>query len=294
MLDILQTYLNGAASPEFTQMIREAHESLDLFINDDYQGDFTQLLMLDDAVDAGETVQNILDCTKNYQLQVLKQLGIDADPETRVDNLTRLLRGIYDVEHSEDPAKVLERATLELHPPELLAEILAVCTATPPEEWLVDLHDVSQMTIQKIIENASQMNAIKQGAKEPEVDHRTPYILAYKAFKETLLTIKGQPTLLLDKAFLEGMDVGYPFVLYLNLTGDEIGTLEPVPCAANLIAAALVSTDGHEKVREVIEAHLEHYVHDLDKLTKVTICVSDLLLRHQQRITTGVKTNAPA
>lgn len=294
MLDILQTYLAGAASPEFLEMIREAHGVLDLFINDDYQGDFTQLLMLDSSVDQGETVQNIHDCTKNYQLQVLKQLGINADPETRVDHLTRLLRGIHDVEHNEDPAKVLERATLELHPAELLAEILAVCTATPPEEWLVDVHDVSQMTIQKIIENAAQMNAIKLGGTEPPLDHRTPYILAYKAFKETLLTIKGQPTLLLDKAFLEGMDVGYPFVLYLNLTGDEIGTLDAVPCAANLIAAALVSTDGHEKVREVIDAHLEHYVPDLDKLTKVTICVSDLLLRHQQRITTGVRTNAPA
>ncbi len=292
MLDILQTYLNDAASPEFVTMIREAHDSLDLFLNDDYQGDFVQILMLDDAVDQGETVQNIHNCTQNYLLQVLKQVGITADPETRLANLTRLLRGIHDVECSDDPAKILESAALELHPPELLAEILQDCTATPAEEWLVDLHSVSQRTIEAIIEHASQTNAIKLGALEPEVDHRAPYIASYKLFKETLGALKGNITPLLDKAFSEGMDVGYPFVVYLNLTGAEIATLDAVPCAANLIAAAFVSTDGHDHPREIIQAHVEHYVSDLDKLTKVAIAVNELLLRHQQRITTGVKSNA--
>jgi hypothetical protein len=294
MLDILQTYLNDAASPDFVQMIRQAHDSLD------YQDDFVQLLMLDDAVDQGETVQNIYNCTQNWQFEVLKQLGISVDPELRIEHLTRLLRGIHDVEHSDDPAKILERATLELHPPELLAEILAACTASPPEEWLVDLNDVSQMTIQKIIEMAAQANAIKLGATEPEIDHRGPYIKAFKDFKESLIWSGGKkygnipPAILMDKYFTEGMDVGYPFVVYLNLTGEELGTLDAVPCAANLVVAALVSTDGHEKPREVIAAHAEHYVTDLDKLTRVTVAVSDLLLRYQTYLTTGVKKDATA
>lgn len=297
MLDILQSALTATNSPEFVEMIREAHASLDLFIDDGYQGDFVQLLMLDDAVDQGETPNNVYETTRNYQLQVLKQLGIEADPETRVEHLTRLLNGIHDVERSDDPAKILERAALELHPPELLAEILACCTATPPEEWLVDLHDVSQRTIVKIIELATQANEIKQGAEERE-DHRGPYIQAFKDFKNSLRFKDGRmaPTtnvlILMDRYFAEGMDVGYPFVVYMNLTGETFATLEDVECAANLITAALVSTDGHENPRPVIEAHLDHYIHDLDKITRVQIAVNDLLLRYQTYLTTGVRVNA--
>jgi hypothetical protein len=296
MLDILQSTLNDINSPEFVEMIREAHASLDLFIDDDYQGDFVQLLMLDDAVDQGETSNNVYETTRNYQLQVLKQLGIEADPETRVENLTRLLTGIHDVERNDDPAKILERAALELHPPELLAEILACCTSTPPEEWLVDLHDVSQRTIVKIVEMASQANAVKVGSAEVE-DTRTPYVKAFKDFKASLRFKDGQMTgttpvtMFMDRYFNEGMDVGYPFVLYMNLAGEAFGTLEDMECAANLIGAALVSADGHDNPRPVIEAHLEHYIADLDKITRVQIAMSNLLLRYQAYLTTGVKKN---
>jgi hypothetical protein len=296
MLDILQSTLNDINSPEYVEMIREAHASLDLFINDDYQGDFVQLLMLDDAVDQGETSNNVYETTRNYQLQVLKQIGIEADPETRVENLTRLLNGIHDVERNDDPAKILERAALELHPPELLAEILACCTATPPEEWLVDLHDVAQGTIVKIVELASQANAIRVGAEEIE-DTRTPYVKAFKDFKTSLRFKDGKMlgntpvVMFMDRYFNEGMDVGYPFVLYMNLAGEAFGTLEDMECAANLIGAALVSSDGHENPRPVIEAHLDHYIQDLDKITRVQIAVSDMLLRYQAYLTTGVKKN---
>jgi hypothetical protein len=297
MLDILQSALTATNSPEFVEMIREAHASLDLFINDDYQGDFVQLLMLDDAVDQGETSNNVYETTRNYQIQVLKQLGIEVDPEIRVEHLTRFLTGIHSVEASDDPAKVLERAALELHPTELLAEILASCTATPPEEWLVDLHDVSQRTIVRIIELASQANAFKEGEKEHE-DHRGPYVKAFKDFKASLRFKDGKmaPTtnvlILMDRYFNEGMDVGYPFVVYMNLTGETVATLEDVECAANLICCALVSTDGNASPRAIIESHLEHYIVDLDKLTRVSIAVNDLLLRYQTYLTTGVKTNA--
>ncbi len=296
MLDILQSTLNATNSPEYVEMIREAHASLDLFINDDYQGDFVQLLMLDDSVDQGETSNNVYETTRNYQLQVLKQLGIEADPETRVENLTRLLTGIHDVERNDDPAKILERAALELHPPELLAEILACCTSTPPEEWLIDLHDVSQRTIVKIVELASQANAIRVGGIEVE-DVRAPYVKSFKDFKASLRFKDGKMAgttpvvMFMDRYFNEGMDVGYPFVLYMNLAGEAFGALEDLECAANLIGAALVSSDGHENPRAVIEAHLENYIQDLDKITRVQIAVGDMLLRYQAYLTTGVKKN---
>jgi hypothetical protein len=292
MLDILQSYLNDASSPEFTQMIREAHEALDLFGIEHYQDDFVELLMLDDAVDQGETVQNIYDTTRNWLLDVLKLLGVtpadDTPEDARVEHLTRILTGIHAIETSEDPAKLIERAKLEYPPEELLAELLAVVTPISPEEWLIDIHVVSQMLIQKIIENASQALSLKDNDDE-SVDHRVKYIQEYKDFKATVQAKGLKATMLMDEYFRTGMDVGYPIVVYLNLAGQTIGTLEPVDCAVNLISMALVSTDGHETPREAIHAHLEHYINDLDVLTKVDIAVSQILLQHQIYKTSGVK-----
>lgn len=291
MLDILQTYLNDAASPDFTQMIREAHASLDLFGIEHYQDDFVQLLMVDDNVDAGQTVQNIYNTTKNWQYQTLMRLGVTLDPEIKVEHLTRFLLATHALEATDDPTAVLDRATLELHAPELFAELLAVVSAYPPEEWLVDIHDVSQMTIRRVIELAAQRNAIRVGSEEPAVDHRIPYVKAYKAFKETLSAKKFSSELLMDRFFAEGMDVGYPFVVYLNLVGETLGTLDIPALASNMIAMALVSTDGHEKVRDVINTHLENYVNDLDVITRITILVNDLLIQHEHVHSSGVKPN---
>jgi hypothetical protein len=245
--------------------------------------------MLDDAVDHGETVQNIYDCTRNWQVNVLKMLGIEVSEDSRVDHLTRLLNGVHTVETFEDPFLILERGGLELQPVELLAEILAVTSHIPPEDWLVDLEDVSQMLIQKILENASQHATIINNAKVEEDTHRKKYITTYKDFRRNLIHNRTKAVLLMDKYFEQGMDVGYPYVVYLNLTGAQIGTLEAIDCAANMISMALISTDGHDRPREVIKAHLEHYIQDLDVLTKVDIAVNELLLRFQIDMTSGVK-----
>jgi hypothetical protein len=289
MLDILRTYLTDAASPENLEMIQEAHASLDVFGIQDYQDDFVQLLMLDDAVDHGETVQNIYDCTRNWQVNVLKLLGVEVSEDARVDHLTRLLNALHAVEIFEDPTLILERGSLELHPEELLAEILATASHTPPEEWLVDIETVSQMLIQKILENASQHATIIANGNIEEDEHRKKYINTYKDFRQNLFQNRTKAVLLMDKYFEQGMDVGYPYVVYLNLAGTEIGTLEVIDCAANMISMALISTDGHDRPREVIKAHLEHYVQDLDVLTKVDIAVNELLLRFQIDMTSGVK-----
>lgn len=288
MLDILQTYLNDAASPEFTQMIREAHEALDLFGIQDYQDDFVQVLMIDDAVDEGETTQNIHNTTYNWQVAVLKMMGIIPADDARVDHLTRLLRSIHLLEEYNDPVKIMERTTLEMPPEELLAEILTAVSDVQPEEWLVDIAEVSQMTIQKIIELASRAVSLRL-SDETLIDVRNKYITEYKKFQETIALNRIKTKLLMDGYFESGMDVGYPLVVYLNLPGQELATLDPIDCAANLVSMALISTDGHEKPRETIKAHLDHYISDLDAVTKVDIAVNDILLKHEIYKSSGIK-----
>lgn len=291
MLDILQTYLNDAASPDFVQMIREAHEALDLLGVEHYQDDFVQILMMDDAADQGQTIQNIYTATQNWLVNVVKMLGVTPADELRVEHLTRLLKTVHAVEHFEDPQKIIEKAQLELQPVELLAEILAVAGSTPPEEWLVDIHDVSQRTIAKIIEISVEALSFKIDNGDQDMIHRTTLINTYKQFKLFLRDkiLKTSIVLLMDEFFAAGMDVGFPIAIYLNLTGSQIGTLDPLNTAANLISMALISTDGHLTPREAIKTHLEHYVADLDALTKVDILVSELLVKFEIYKTTGVK-----
>lgn len=289
MLDILQTYLNDAASPDFVQMIREAHAALDLLGVEHYQDDFVPILMMDDQVDQGETTQNIYDTTRVWLLDVVKMLGVTPAEEIRVEHLTRLLTTIHAVEHFEDPEKILEKAALELDPVELLAEILAVAGATPPEEWLVDLHDVSQRTIAKIIEISAEALSFKIDHGDQDIQHRTTLISTYRQFKNFLRDKAFKVSLLMDEFFAAGLDVGFPFAIYLNLTGTQIGTLDTESTAANLISMALISADGHLTPREAIKAHLEHYVADLDTLTKVDITINEMLVKFEIYKTTGVK-----
>jgi hypothetical protein len=291
MLDILQTYLNDAASPDFVQMIREAHAALDLLGVEHYQDDFVQILMVDSELDQGETLQNIYATTQDWLINVIKLLGVVPADEIRVEHLTRLLKTVHAIEHFEDPQKILEKATLELEPVELLAEMLSVAGDAPPEEWLVDIHDVSRRTIAKIIELSTEALAFKVQHGEQDMLHRQTLIATYKTFKNFLRDKAVKATLLMDDFFSQGMDVGFPFVIYLNLVGQPIASLGTVEAAANLISMALISTDGHASPREVIKLHLEHYFQDLDALTKVDMMVSELLVRFESYKTSGVKIN---
>jgi hypothetical protein len=283
MIDILRDYLTGAASPEFVQTIDDAHAAIDTFELPDYSDAFVEILMMDDEVDQGQTVQQIYDKTRDIQLVLLKALGVTPADEARVDHLTVLLNGLQAIETFQDPHSILQHCALEMQPEELLAEVLSLTTHLAPEELLVDLHEVSQMTIQKIIEIAAR----QQEAQEPE-DHvavRQKYVDAYQRFRNLV----GGTDLVLDQYFAGGMDVGYPFLIYANLVGRALEGMPVANIAANLVSMALVSTDGYENPRSVIQAHIEQFINDLDILTKADIAIGDLLLQCQIKQTTGIK-----
>ncbi|WP_429321831.1 hypothetical protein [Paraburkholderia sp. GAS448] len=273
------------------QTIDEAHSVLDEFGVEDYSDIFVQILMMDDVVDRGQTVQDVYDATHDLQAGLLRALGVTVSDEARVDHLSVLLRGLKAIERFHDPAAILRHCELESHPEDLLAEVLGLTIGTPAEELLVDLHGVDQPAIQRIIEVAiAQVQAQSEDqTPEDERPDKTPYVQAWRRFRE----FTGGPPVLLERFFSDGLDVGYPFALYVNMIGPELETLPPGVIAANLVAMALISSDGNANPRTVISAHIDTLLHDLDLITKVTIEANDLLVKSEIRATTVIRTEAP-
>ncbi|WP_167306357.1 hypothetical protein [Caballeronia arationis] len=180
-------------------------------------------------------------------------------------------------------ALILQHCAMDLHPEELLAEVLSVTTSHTAEELLVDIHAVSQRTIQKIIEITSDRVELE----EPE-DHaaaRQKYLDAYRRFKNHI----GGLDLILDHYIASGIDFGYPFMIYANLVGRAFEGMPVQNIAANLVSMAIISTDGFESPRSVIKAHIEDFINDLDILTKADIAIGDLLLKCEIKETTWIK-----
>ncbi|MBB5409386.1 hypothetical protein HDG34_003327 [Paraburkholderia sp. HC6.4b] len=287
MIDILRGYLAQASSPEFMQTIDEAHTVLDEFGIEDYADIFVQILMMDDVVDRGQTVQDVYDSTHDLQVGLLRALGVTVSGEARVDHLSVLLRGLKAIESFHDPAAILRHCELESHPEELLAEVLSITTGAPAEDLLVDLHGVDQPTIQRIVEVA--IAQAEDRIPEGERLDKAPYVQAWRRFRE----FADGPPVLLERFFSDGLDVGYPFALYVNMIGPELETLPPAVVAANLVAMALISSDGNGNPRSVISTHIDTMLHDLDLITKVTVAANDLLLKCEIRATTAIRTETP-
>jgi hypothetical protein len=283
MIDILRDYLAGAASPEFTQTIEEAHAALDALQLPDYSDDFVEILMTDDGTDQGQTVQHIYDTTREILVTLLKAMGVEPSEDARVSHLTTLLTGLHAIESYQDPRIILQHCAMDLHPEELLAEILSVTTSHTAEELLVDIHGVSQRTIQKIIEVTNERVELEEPDEHSTV--REKYLDAYRRFKNHV----GGLDLIMDHYIASGVDFGYPFTIYANLVGRAFEGMPVQNIAANLVSMAIISTDGYENPRAIIKAHIEDFINDLDLLTKADIAIGDLLLKCEIKETTGIK-----
>jgi hypothetical protein len=288
MIDILRDYLAQASSPELMQTIDEAHSVLDEFGVESYPDIFVQILMMDDVVDRGQTVQDVYDATRDLQVGLLRALGVTVSDEARVNHLSVLLKGLKAIESFHDPHAILQHCELESHPEELLAEVLGLTTGTPAEELLVDIHGVGQPVIQRIVEVAIAI--VEDQTPEAERPDRTRYVQAWRRFRE----FASGPPVLLERFFADGLDVGYPFALYVNMVGPELETLPPEMIAGNLVAMALISSDGNGNPRGVISTHIDTLLHDLDLITKVTVAANDLLLKCEIRSTTAIRTDTPS
>ena len=276
MLDILSDYLNGATTPELKTSIEEAFNVFDrVSVEDNYTQTYEQILAAESDVEDIETLNAIVSFTKDVLRQILKEHGITCISEISIHVMVTLINGILDIQEYLDPGLILQTASMEGSSLEILAEVLAIVTDICVNEIMVNLEEVNQFTITRIKEMSNQqeeaMSVESRIRKQEHID-------LFKKFCQ----FSNVNDLFVGKMIANGIDVGYPFLIYANTIGRQLETVVPKRAAEELIAMALISSDGKERVRAIIKEHIDKYIANIDKVTLVDIAVSDIMLRFQK------------
>lgn len=273
MLDALHEYLKDAATPETYLEIQNAHAVFDRLGMDSYDEGFLELLMVDDEVDNGVTLTSVVNLTRHLLTAVLGQHGVTVVAETSMQRLTELVTVLLDIPDWEDQHGLLVIAQQIKSPVECFAELVEVVSTHSADDILVSLDGVSDSLLRKIASLCAQK--LIDEDEEDVMTFRNERLGGYRAFvdQQQLQNTRIQ-TLVAN-----GMDAGYPFRLYCDQIGRDVEAL-PVPDAAReLVAMALLSSDGHTSPDAVITPELEFLIADADVRTKVLVAVRDLIFK---------------
>lgn len=272
MLDLLDDYLSDAASPELKESIRAAHELFDRYGLDTYEQGFEEFLMTDDAVDTGKTLKDIYDLTRSLQFKILEehQLVIDEDAPPSVLNI--FLDGIKRLENYDQPDVIYSILQQPKDAMELIAECIGQVTGMEVDRLHQYVMNCGPALLQTIL---SKLDQIHFDLSDEEIVSRRERVERYQRFIRIAEIKQLKVAYLLE----HGMDVGHPVMVYLNVIGNDFEEMEATYIANELVAMCLISSDASDNPRSAIAEHLEQFVSDMDKITKIDITVGDILLK---------------
>ena len=272
MLDILNDYLNGAVTSELKIAIEDAHAVFERIELPNYENGFEELLMTDDTVSLGDTPIHITNLTIAFLRQILFQHGITTVEGTDIVTLTKLARAMLDIQDYDNPTEITRTASTYGSPEEILAEIIALVTEHNADEILIHLETVSQMTITRIIEVMGQHSEDEES--DEDITLRRQRVELFVRLQNYLMKPIIHTSLMLS----EGLDVGLPFLIYADRIGRDFESMPVETVSHELVAMALISADGMTNPAAIIKQNIERFISSLDKVTKVDIAVSDLLI----------------
>lgn len=277
MLDILQSYLNDAATPEMAGSIILAHNAIERMGLDHYEKDFEEILMVDAAVDGNETLQGIFELTKKMLRDILLQHEIKLTDEADLDMLTLFTNGVLDITNFEDVIAVHDTACFEGSPEETYAELMMLVSDKTADELLYEIESVSLSLITRIKELSLPDPAPKMSDEE-----RDAKVLHLSTFQHFIGLAGTQDLNVVRMLTHDGMDVGYPFAVYVGVIGRELEGMKPERAARELVGMAILSHDGLSSPRAVIKEHIDHYVSSIDTITQIDVEIGKLLLGLQK------------
>jgi hypothetical protein len=271
MLDIMKQFLAGNATPALQDAIKDAYTILERCNAGDIDFSFEDMLMIDDIVDAGTTIGKMTHFITDLQHGILGTFGVEVDAELTIADLTMFIRAILDIEDYED-SEALVRITMgELRPDESFAEIVALMSHHNADELLYKIERVDASLIRRIQDVASATD--DELVTDEERLQRSKYVHMLRRFCHY---INSRQLTVVDM-IRDGIAVGYPFSVYADQIGRAFEGIVPEHVAKEMIAMALVSSDGINNPTSTIKAHLENYVADLNTITKIDIEVKRLL-----------------
>ncbi|MDR3392226.1 MAG: hypothetical protein P4L77_10890 [Sulfuriferula sp.] len=278
MLDILDDYLSGATTPELKESIRQAHELFDLYGLDTYEDGFVTLLHTGDQTDTGKTVDEIYDLTRSLQFQILTQHGVTIDENAPPSVLNIFLGGIKRLPSYDDGASLLGILGKMGDTMEIFAECIALVMGDSADHLHTFVENVDQSLLQMI---ATHVDQATFSVSDEDFVFKRKLVEKYKHF----VAISDISQLKLAYLLQNGLDVGHPFMVYLNLLGQEFELMEPKAIAVELVAMAIISNDRADNPRGAIQENLDKFVSNIDKITKIELITGDLLLKlsaHEQ------------
>jgi len=276
MLTILSDYLKEAATPELREALEGAHDAFDRINLENYTLEFEKHLMQDGSVDRGNTLVFVTELTRLMLTDLLRQHEIIPAHDASIETLTLFLNGILDIQEYENYADIINIVAMESNAQETFAELMTLVSPRSVEDLLVDLEEVHFAVITRIRDMAIQMDIPPPSVQEQEQE---------RAYIEKLNRFLGyiqQKPLQIVAMLKNGLDVGFPFLTYVGLIGAEIEQWPVDKIANELMAMALVSNDGTNNPLSIIKEHLENYISDMNKLTKVDIKLGEISLGLQR------------
>lgn len=271
MLDLLHHFLVGNATPEMSDSITEAYKLLENMNAGDLDFDLNDMLMVDDVVDTNVTMSKIQTYFTTIQHDMLAQYGITMDDEVAIDDLTMVLKAVFELEDYEDTEALLRLTMSDMRADETFAEVLALITHKDAVSLLSLFEEVDTSLIRRIQDIASATD--DELVTDEERIRRSQYMHHLQRFCHYI----NSKELEVVKMLKDGITVGYPYAAYADQIGRAFEGTIPEQVAREMVAMALISSDGHNNPMEVIKGSLEDYVADLNTVTKIHIEVTKLL-----------------
>lgn len=282
MLDILQQHLAENATPELRAAIDQAHQVFERIGLENYEPGYQEILMIDGSEVAGtkDTLVAITELTQALLRKILADHTITVVEDTPLEMLIDLVTALLDLQAFSDLATLHATASLDGLPNEVFCELLALVSAHTVPELMAYVDEVSYFLIKRVKELAEREPTPEQAAEQAErvARHRAVYQRARAA--EAL-----PKQLTVTDAVLSGMSMGLPFFSYIQRFGWELQRWDVKRSGAELLAMALISRDGIDNPRAMIQQHIEQYVPGLDRVTQIDVDIADRLMKinhHEQ------------
>ena len=270
MLDILNQYLDTAVTVEMKTVISEAISAFDKIGFETYDNDFESVLLLSDTVNTSDTVDSIVKLIKDFQYDILKNHGIYLNEEASIEMSTLFIVGLMDIQVYNNKAELLKTTQLDLNANEVLAEVIALVCNKNADELLLVIDSVDTSFIGRLKDITDEQET---PVTEEDAIQKQKYAIDIKRFANYV-----QHKLQIQTLLTEGLDVGFPFIIYGNITGKDLEEMTVERASAELVGMAIVSSDGANNPLSIIRNSLDTYITNVDKATKIDIYVNKLLM----------------
>lgn len=278
MLDILDTHLSQATTPELKDSLERAHRLFERIELPDYESAFEELLELDGDADACATVQAVVELTRELQGKILAQHLVTLSEDSALDLRSDCIEGLLLLPDYENYQHVLMSLALDIPAEEKFAELLQLVSPHNAQEWLAVIESVSQTLLDRLQEAVQPRVRDERGSGLLNGQMRSARIDALVKLSKIIKGYKPSVVELINT----GSDLGYPFLTYARELQATLQALSPENAGAELVAICLVSSDGFDSPLTLIKQHLETLIGNEDSITKILVRVSQIVLALQQ------------